>query len=303
MADKQDTLGAKKIIKSWSNGKLVRGRRRLDSLNVGLNYAQAVWEGMRSFKQIDGTTKIFQLEDHIYRLFKSAKVQGIRIPYDVKDIINGCNILVNACGGGDLYIRPIAYIDSDCSEIRQDFKVSVDIHAFEMTSITVDVKAIISSHSRSYPEYDMQSKCSANYNKIFKMFEEAERANADVVLVTDKNGYIVEAIAANIFIQKGDVIITPPDNGSILPGITRRTVVEILQDPLLFAKHQKTCMVAVKELTKADLYTADGIFLTNTRDGIVNVSEVDGKKIGLGKDNFYYKYIKNTYSNLIRGKK
>ena len=80
-------------------------------------------------------------------------------------------------------------------------------------------------------------------------------------------------------------------------------MIELLQDPVMFAKHQKTCFVAVKEITKADLYTADGIFLTNTMYEIRNVFSVDDRVIDFGKDNFYYKYLKKAFSSLTRGKK
>lgn len=296
-----------RVMKMWSNGSIHKSNKKIDSMNAALHYAgPAAWEGIRSYLQQNGSTKIFKLEEHIRRLFDSAKIINIKIPFSYNDVIQACSSLVETNGGGDLYIRPIVYARNDASEMyKNGAEVNLDIYTFPMPILSKrDVKVIISNFSRSYPTYQMQAKVAVNYSTVYELKQEAQRAGVDDVLVTDQHGFVVEASLANIFLVKGDVILTPPNNGSILPGVTRATLIQdiLLNAPLMYSKYKKSPIVVEKNITKADIYTADCIMLVGTYYEILNVLEVDGRVIGNGVENSYYKILWEEYHNLIRGR-
>lgn len=290
-------------MKTWANGKIIKGRTPLDSMNFGLHYSGPnAWEGIRSYKQKNGTTKIFKLKEHVDRLFDSAKIVGFEIPYTKAQITEGCRAVVRANGGGDLYLRPIAYTSQDAEPIRPQpqQQINVDIYCFPIPELhgKKDIKTAISNMQRSYPHYDMQAKTAHNYHFLQPCKLECEQRGVDDVFLTDQNGHITEATVSNVFVIKGDVIMTPPNDGSILPGITRRCVAEIIQRAgIMVTKYKKTPILVEKKITRSDLYTADCIILCGTYAEVVNVIEVDGRKLP-GSD--YYKIIKDEYQLMVR---
>lgn len=295
-------------MKSWSDGKIVKGTKSIDSLNYALHYASpCVWEGIRAYKQEDGSTKIWRLEDHIRRLFDSAKIMGFEIPFSYNQLVQGCRAVVEANGGGDLYLRPVAYASSDAESAKpQDLKISVDIYAFPLKALheSKGIKTIISALPRAYPYYQMQAKTAENYGFLQKVKQEIDRAGVDDALIMDDRGHIVEATVANLFVVKGDVILTPPNEGSILPGITRDCLFRLITDPrVMFVRHKKIPVVFEKPITRADLYTADCVILCGTYAEVVNVVEIDGRKIGDENSRFYFDVLQKEYQRLVRGKR
>ena len=296
-------------MKTWSNGIIIEGKKQIDSLNFSLHYAgPCVWEGIRSYKQENGRTFIFMLEAHIERLFDSAKIMGFKIPHSKKQIIQGCADIVDRNGGGDLYLRPIAYVDQDANPVRTDAtNLSVDIYCFPINELhggKDGIKLAISSYSRGYPQFQMQAKTSSNYNFLHMIKHEMEKAGVDDLLLTDNQGYITEATIANIFIVKGDVIMTPPNNGSILPGITRGCLGKIIQDSgIMYGTYKKTPVLIEKNITRADLYTANCVMLCGTYAEVVRVDEIDGRKIGTPETQGYYEILRRQYTKLVRGEK
>ncbi len=295
------------LVKTWSNGKIIEGKKQIDSLNFSLHYAgPCVWEGIRSYKQEDGRTFIFMLEAHIDRLFDSAKIMGFEIPYTKKEIIQGCADVVDGNGGGDLYLRPISYVDQDAESVRTDAKnISVDIYSFPIHDLhdkKDGIKLAISSYSRGYPQFQMQAKTASNYNFLHMIKHEMEKTGVDDLLLTDNQGYITEATVANIFIIKGDVIMTPPNDGSILPGITRRCLGQIIQNSnIMWGTYKKAPVLIEKNITRADLYTANCVILCGTYAEVVRVDEIDGRKIGTPETQEYYKILRRQYTKLVRG--
>lgn len=292
-------------MKIWTNGKFQDESKKIDSLNFSLHYSSpVVWEGIRAYKQADETTKVWKLQDHIERFFESAKIIGMTIPYTVKELVDACEQLVEQNGGGDLYLRPIAYSANDAeSVIPQGTNVSVDIYCFPIPQLhkTKEIKMAISNIVRGYPQYQMQAKTAANYNVLQLSKQQLEALKVDDVFFTDNQGYVVEATVANFFVVKGDVIMTPPNRGSILPGITRRCIADILTDTsITLTKYRKTPIVIEKDITRADIYTADEVFLCGTYAEVVNVLEVDGRKIGNGKYP-YFNLLKSEYERMVRG--
>jgi branched-chain amino acid aminotransferase len=301
------TSSTSREMKTWASGKIISGHNVVSTFNFTLHYATpCVWEGIRSYKQADGTTKIWALKEHIDRFIDSAKIIGFEIPNTKEELIKACSDLVDINGGGDLYLRPIAYAKGDAEAIlsKADRKIAVDIYCCpipEPHGKKEGIKVIISAHRRGYPDYQMQAKTSANYVFLERCKAEIERTGADDALLTDNQGYIVEAQVANLFVFRGDVVFTPPNTGSILPGITRECVARTLMRPELFLQTGRLPMLVEKNITRSDVYTADCIILVGTYAEIVNVLEVDGRKIGNADSHFYYKMIKGAYSQLVRG--
>lgn len=284
-------------MKVWSKGVVRDEPVEINSLNYSLHYATpCVWEGIRSYLQADGATKIFKLKAHVDRLFDSAKIINVQIPFSKEEVVKACQELVIACGGGDLYLRPVVYSSILAENAKpQAQEIQLDIYAFPIKSLHSDkdgIKVGISSFHRGYPQFQMQAKTSANYSVLQIAKHEMKDRGLDDILLTDNNGYITEATVANIFVFKGDKAFTPPNDGSILKGITRECVIEILQNAKL--------SVEEKKITRADLYTADCIILCGTYAEIVNVKEVDGRLISVNSP--YFNLVKSRYQRWTSGK-
>ena len=296
--------------KYWSNGKLYDGEGyKITSFNAVMSYSNpVVWEGIRAYQQQNGKTEVFKVEDHIYRLFNSAKIMGFEINLKPAQIIKGCRDLVKVLGGGDLYLRPIAYGDFSCEGVDcTSDKVNVDIYAIPLkNSLNKNgIKMVISSLQRSYPNFMMQAKTPMNYGYLGMYQREAARNGVDDVLIQNKNGHIVEATVANFFIVKDNQIFTPRNDGSILPGITRRIICNdiLLNHDIMFTKYKKVFNVVEKDITRADIYTADEMFLVGTYAEVTPVLEVDGTIIGSGYKGVVTNIVQLEYENIIRGKK
>ena len=294
-------------MKSWSNGKIIEGKHSIDSFNYSFHYANpCAWEGIRSYKQDDGSTKIFKLEEHIDRLFDSAKIIGFTIPYSKSEVMEGCRAIVEANGGGDQYLRPIAFHEGDAEGILVPTNnISLDIYIRSVPNLHQKakdgIKMKISNYVRGYPQFNMQAKTPANYQ--FVQFAKSELNKCDDIFLLDNQGYVVEATVANFYVFKGDVAFTPPNKGSILPGITRKVLGEILLDKsLMFTKYKRVPLVIEKDITKADLYTADAVILCGTYAEVVNVKEIDGRIIGSADTHDYFHILRNEYINQTRGR-
>lgn len=262
-------------LRVWADGTISAQKTPIDSFNFIMHYGSpAVWEGIRSYLKEDGTTQIWLLKQHIIRLFNSAKILNMEIPYTVEQLVEACRDVVEAAGGGDLYLRPIAYAMQDAESVRaQTTRIAVDIYAFPIKppNREAGIKARISATARGYPNYHMQAKTTSNYAVLHNCKHDFE--GVDEVLFCDNDGYVVEASVANIFIVKNKVAFTPPQTGSILSGLTRSWFSEKLQNDFQLFE---------RRLTKPDLYTADEIFITGTYVEIASIIELDGRKIGEG---------------------
>lgn len=295
-------------MKVWSNGSIISSPKPIDSFNYSLHYgAPAAWEGIRSYVQDDGNAVLWRLSEHCQRLKDSAKILGFEIPYTVGEIEQACRDLVVANGNGNFYLRPIAYSTLPAEGIHQpQQEISLDIYCVPVPKLHgkagKEIKMVISNLVRSYPQYQMQAKTPANYQVVQLAQPIMQQNKVDDIFLIDAQGYVVEATVANFFVFKGDVAMTPPNRGSILPGITRRCVAEILQDKsLMFTKYRKAPIVVEKDITRADIYTADCIILCGTFAEIVKVVEVDGRKID--GNQFYADILKTEYDLMVRGRR
>lgn len=274
----------------WHNGQIIEGDYKVSSFCHGLHYPSSVWEGMRAYEKDDGSTHIFKLKEHVDRLFESAKVMELRIPYTREQVVKACNDLVTKMGGGDLYLRPIIYNESPIEGVVSEVSDhTLDIYAVPVGTYAKDgIKAVISSYSRGYPYNFMQIKAAMNYGLLDVLDAEAKRSGAKVVLVANKDGYILESAVANIFLFKKGKLITSKNEGDILNGITRQTL----------CSHYP---VEERNITRQDLYLADEVFLCGTYAEITPVTNIDGHAIGTGKIGYMTKDIMKSFDRLTRG--
>lgn len=298
-----------KVQMTWSNGKLVRGMVSSSSLNFVMHYgAPAVWEGIRSYKSASGETAILCLGEHISRLFDSAKIMGIDIPFSKAEILEGCKAVVSANGGGDLYLRPIIYTSQSAEIVQsQNCPVLVDIYAFPMphSFSKTGLRLGISNIVRGYPQYDMQAKATCNYKHLHLCQIEKKNRGVDDMLLLDNQGFVVEATVANLFVLKNKVLMTPPNNGSILPGVTRQNVITMFQNSefqLRGNAHNFPMGVFEKNITRSDIFSADEVFLCGTYAEIVPVLEVENRVIGDGSIGKFTKLLMSEYEEVARGK-
>lgn len=297
-------------MKTWSNGKIVDNKVPIDSFNYSLHYGgPCVWEGIKSYIQEDGTCKIWKLKEHVHRLKSSAKILGFEIPFTESQIEQACRDVVEANGNRDLYLRPIAYNSADADGIHSSKEnIQLDIYCLPVPTLHSNngdkgIKVGISCIQRGYPQFQMQAKTPGNYCMLPQIRNQMKALGVDDMLLVDNYGYVVEASVANIMVITGDAITTPPNNGSILPGITRQVIAEIINNKaLMITKYKKLPILVEKQITKADIYNADCIILCGTYAEIVLVSEVDQRVIGNDSDHFYFKVLKSEYASLTRGR-
>lgn len=263
-------------MKAWHNGNLVDSPINIDSFNWSLHYGSAVWEGIRSYVDKNGKNNIFLLDEHIDRLFNSAKLLKVPMPYDKFTLMQACQAVIDANGCGENYIRPIVYYSGLAEGSKMSSPdVNVEVHSFPLESIIErkSIKALTSPKSRSYPDYWMQCKSTNNYGFFRSLEHLTKETGMDTVFLTDRNGYYTEALTANIFVVKVDKtgisLLTPPNDGNILPGLTRDFIMNCVSKRTGYR-------IIEKKLTAADIITSDGVFICGTYAEVTPVSELDG---------------------------
>lgn len=291
-----------KSEKIWFDGKLLKWEdAKVHVLSHTLHYGLGVFEGIRFYKCDDGRVVVFRLEEHIKRLFNSAKIVNMEIPY-TEDEIKGAikkTIIVNGLESG--YIRPIAFIgDGAMGLYAVDNPIHVAIAVWEWgpylgdKGIEEGIRAKVSSYTRHHVNSSMtKAKVCGYYVNSILAKREAIKAGYDEAILLDTEGFVAEASGENVFIaSKGVLKTTPPT--AILPGITRDTIITLARD--------NDIEVSEERFTRDELYTADEVFLTGTAAEITPVVSVDDRTIGTGKPGEITKKIQKIFFEIIRGR-
>lgn len=275
----------------WSNGKFVKANQ-VSTLNWVMHYSGSAWEGIRSYEVANnGTVHPFALTDHVSRLFDSAKILRLQIPYTQDQIRQAIRDLQIKIGPVELYFRPIVYPMKDAEGKADDERVGVDIYAFELPNgfPKKGIKVQTSFKSRAYPHFEMQCKSSNNYGALEQLRRGAKNAKVHDFLLTDGHGNYTEATTANLFVVRRNKIWTPPNDGSILPGLTRAFTIE-------------QTGAQEKKVTRPELITASEVFITGTYAEITPVVEIDGYKIGDGKPGPTTNKCREAYFHAVRNR-
>ncbi|MEL9940036.1 MAG: branched-chain amino acid transaminase [Ignisphaera sp.] len=284
---------------AWINGKIVEwDNAKIHVFSHGLHYGTGVFEGIRGYYD-NGYIKIFRLEDHMKRLFKSAKIIHMQIPYKLDDLIKAVIDVVKANGfTNDIYIRPIAFRGLGSFGLRAQNPVDVAIIAVEFGKYLkkTGVRCTISSWRKpaadSFPIY---AKVTGMYLLYHLASLEASMNGYDEAILLDSDGFVAEGSGENIFIVKDNTLITPPTYDAILEGITRDTVIKL-------AREELGLVVIERRIRREELYTADEAFFTGTAAEITPIIEVDGRPIGNGQVGTITEKIVKLYNDVVLGK-
>lgn len=292
-----------KVEKIWLDGKLVNwDEAQIHVLTYTLHYGLGVFEGIRCYQCADGKSAIFRLREHIDRLFDSAKINQITIPFSKEEIAEACKEVVKKNKLKEAYIRPIVFIgDGEMGLVAYKNPVRVAIAAWPWGAYLGDegikngIRAKVSSYNRPTINANMtKAKTCGSYINSILAKREALQAGYEEALLLDNNGNIAEATGENVFLVKNGIIRTPNTGASILEGITRDTILVGL----------KEMEIPFKEgpVTRDETYIADELFLCGTAAEITPIRELDDRLIGKGKPGPITQKIQAFYFDLIRGK-
>src|SRR3989337_2561665 len=250
--------------KIWMNGELVDwADAKIHIACHGLNYGSGVFEGIRCYGTPGGPA-VFRLKDHLVRLENSAKVLYMDLPYTVDEIRSATHELIAANGLATCYIRPLAFYGyGELGVATTGNPVDVAIISFPWGAYLGEegqrsgITAMISSWERVGPNVvPHAAKATGVYLNSMLATTEAKRAGYDEAIMLTRDGYIADGPGENIFVVKDGVLRTPPLSMSILPGITRDTVIQIAQE--LRLQVEETLLI------RSDLYLADEVFMVGT---------------------------------------
>ncbi len=283
------------------NGELVKWKdASVPFLTHALHYGTGVFEGIRCFSTPRGPA-IFRLREHVVRMFESAEIYLMKMPYTRDEVSEAIKSTVSANGIEECYIRPLAYYGYGEMGLNPlPNKVSLGIAAWRWDSYLGEkaekegVKCQVSSwrriHQSSMPP---QAKSTANYANAALAKIEALKAGYDESIMLNMDGMVAEASAENIFRVKDGILSTPPASAGVLRGITRDTIIRIATDVGIEFRRV--------DISREELYTSDELFLTGTAAGVTPVREVDGRKVGSGEWPITER-LRETYFNVVHGK-
>ncbi len=295
-------MPVEKTEKVWMDGEFVPwDEARVPILTHTLHYGLGVFEGVRAYESPDGHSAVFRLREHVDRLFRSARIVELEIPFTRDQIERALieTLRVNQLAEG--YIRPLVYLgEGAMGLLPTDNPVRVSIIVWPwgaylgQDGLDNGIRAKVSSYTRHHPNVSMtKSKTCGEYVNSILAKREVTRSGYDEAIMLDTTGMVAEASGENIFIVRDGVLKTPP-LGSVLEGITRDSVIRIA--------HDKGIEVVEQAFTRDELYSADEAFLTGTAAEVTPVREVDDRSIGEGTRGPVTRTIQTAYFDAVRAK-
>ena len=284
----------------WFDGEMVPWREaKVHVLTHTLHYGMGVFEGIRAYKTKQGTA-IFRLTEHTRRLFNSAQILGISIPYDQETINEACRAAVRDNGLESAYIRPLVFYGSEGMGLRADnLRVHVIIAAWHWgTYLGADgIEKGIRIHTSSYTRHHVnitmcKAKAVGNYMNSMLALQEALACGYDEALLLDTEGYVAEGSGENIFLVRDGIIYTP-EVTSTLEGITRATLFTFAQELGLTIRE--------KRISRDEVYIADEAFFTGTAAEVTPIRELDGRTIGTGTRGPLTERLQRLYFDMVQG--
>ena len=285
----------------WYDGELVPWRNATTHvLTHTLHYGMGVFEGVRAYNTPQGTA-IFRLQAHTDRLFDSAHIMGMKIPFSKDEINEATRAAVRENSLESAYIRPMVFYGSEAMGLRASgLKTQVIVAAWSWgaymgdEALQVGIKVRTSSFTRHHVNISMtRAKANGNYINSMLALQEAISGGADEALLLDPEGYVAEGSGENIFLVKNGVIYTP-EVTSCLNGITRNTILT------LAAEHGLE--VVEKRITRDEVYIADEAFFTGTAAEVTPIRELDDRMIGDGKRGPITEKIQSIYFDAVYGR-
>ena len=285
----------------WYDGRLVPWRNATTHvLTHSLHYGLAVFEGVRAYNTVRGTA-IFRLKEHTERLFNSAHIYMMKIPYSREALMEAQKEVVRANKLESCYIRPIAFYGSEKMGVSpKGVSVHVAIAAWPwgaylgVEALETGIRVKTSSYARHHVNVSMcRAKYSGTYANSILANLEATEHGYDEGLLLDVDGFVAEGSGENLFIVKNGAICEP-ELTSALIGITRDAIITLAQE--------MGYTVSSKRITRDDLYIADEAFFTGTAAEVTPIREVDGRTIGAGKRGPVTARLQNAFFDCVAGK-
>ena len=284
----------------WMNGELVPwDEAKIHVLSHSLHYGTGVFEGIRTYATDDGPA-VFRLTDHIQRLYNSAKILNMGMPYSVPEIVDACKLVVRDSGLPECYVRPIAYygygeIGLSTADCTTDLAIAVWPWGAYLgdDALTKGVRLKISSWARhDHNIMPPASKTTGNYANSTLAKMEALRAGYDEAIMLNPAGLVSECSGENIFAGTPDRLVTPPLSSGALPGITQDSVISIARDIGID--------VVIGDLARSDLYIAQEIFVCGTATEVGAVNSVDDRPLVCPGPRTLA--IAEAYADVVRGR-
>ena len=286
----------------WMNGDFVAWEdAKVHVLTHGLHYGTGVFEGIRAYDTELGTA-IFRHDDHLDRLFRSAGLYHMPIPYTLEELRAATHELIARNGLRACYIRPIAFRGyGQMGLYPLDSPVDVSIAVWEWGAYLGEegkqrgIRAKVSSWRRiSGDSLIPHAKASGQYLNSVLAKIESQKAGYEEAILLDDIGHVCEGTGENIFVVRGDEIATPPSTAGILDGINRRSVKTIAKD----LGHT----VVDRDIDRGELYMADEVFLTGTAAELVPVREIDDHTVGGGEPGPITRELQGVFVDALHGR-
>jgi len=285
----------------WFDGEMVPWRdAKVHVLTHTLHYGMGVFEGVRAYNA-DGGTAIFRLQEHTDRLFRSAKIMGMPMPYS-KDELNAAQLAaVRENKLDSAYIRPMCFYGSEGMGLRADnLKTHVIVAAWSWgaylgkEALEQGIRIRTSSFTRHHVNVAMcKAKANGNYINSMLALSDALRDGYDEALLLDVDGFVAEGSGENFFMVRDGVIYTP-ELTSALDGITRATVIQLADE--------EGFKVREKRITRDEVYVADEAFFTGTAAEVTPIRELDGRIIGCGSRGPITAKLQKKYFDVVHGR-
>jgi len=289
------------VDKIWMDGKLVDWEdAKVHVLTHALHYGTGVFEGIRAYETPKGPG-VFRLTDHMKRLFRSAQVYMMDIPYSLEEMVQAAMDTVRASGLKACYVRPIVYRgygEMGINPLNAPINVAVGVWPWGTylgdDCLENGARLIISSWRRPDPNVlPTGAKATGQYINSGLAKVEAIKGGYDDALMLSPEGTMAEGSGENLFIIRDTTLITPPESAGILMGVTRSSVIKIA--------HDLGYEVLERKFVRSDIYTADEAFLTGTAAEVTPIREVDDRPIGSGTRGPVTKEIQQTYFSAVKG--
>lgn len=285
----------------WLDGKQVPWREaKTHVLTHTLHYGLGVFEGIRAYRTERGAA-IFRLPEHVQRLFNSAHILRMEMPYDQAQITEACRAAVRENNLESAYIRPMCFLGSEGMGLRADnLRTHVMVAAWSWGSYLGEdgmqqgIRIRTSSYTRHHANITMcKAKANGNYMNSMLALREAIECGYDEALLLDTEGYVSEGSGENIFIVRNGELRTP-DATSALEGITRETIMRLAADTGLTVKERR--------ITRDEVYIADEAFFTGTAAEVTPIRELDGRRIGSGTRGPITARLQALYFDVVHGR-
>ncbi|VTU13026.1 Branched-chain-amino-acid aminotransferase [Variovorax sp. SRS16] len=288
--------------KIWMDGDLVEWRdAKIHVLSHTLHYGCGAFEGVRAYKTAGGTA-IFRLADHTERLFNSAKILRMKIPFSPEQLNEAQKQVVRENQLDSCYLRPLVWIGSEKLGVSpKGNRIHAMVAAWAWGAYLGEegmkrgIRVKTSSYTRHHVNITMtQAKAVSNYSNSILANMEALDDGYDEALLLDASGFVSEGAGENVFVVKGGVVYTPDLSAGALNGITRNTVLHICKDLGI--------ELVQKRITRDEIYIADEAFFSGTAAEITPIRELDRVEIGIGSRGPVTEKIQNAFFDIVNGR-